>query len=287
MAIGILNIYFDEDIKIAKQLITPYKKVFLNPQKYFENDMMSNFLILINTCKNYFDGVNELINQIEKFNFPKNKFIFISGQEDEYDIDFYRGILLIKVDYTAINLTGLLYISENPEKFSNIKYIMCLHDTIEFKVKFFNLISNYFKKHLIKSLLYDYEDYDVISFYKPKLWFPSMDMGIFHINHLIRSKDYLSKIKVRNYSQDILVSLKRILVCDENTLLGRDPVRNYGHNYDLKTKNVIHMTGNILGDLDRYCIVKNGRKLKVTYFKKLDFIKYQRHFDGNYKETLI
>ena len=285
MPIGALNKY--EDLMIAKQLITPYKKVFLNPQKYFENDPMSNFLILINTCKNYFEGVNELINQIEKFNFPKNKFLFISGQEDECDTDFYRGILLIKVDYTAINLTGLSYISENSEKFSNIKYFMCLHDTIEFKSNFFKKILIYFDNLLVNSLFYDYEDYDVVTLYKPILKFPSMDMGIFHINHLIRLKDYFIKIKVRNYSNDILESLKRILISDENTVLGKGPIEKYGHNYHLRTENVKHMSKNCKGDLNRYCIVKDGRKIKVTYFKKLDFIKYQRHFDGNYKEKFI
>ena len=236
--------------------------------------------LVINTCKQYLSNINELINQIKLHNtiFPKENILIVSGQEDENSVDYIDGIKIVKVTYTGIHLTSAIYIQENVKEYLNINYWVLLPDTIKFGPKFFNLIFNYYTQ-MKKNSQYSYP------FISPVVR-PTMDMGIVHTKHIINTTNYLKKIKLTTIDKENLLTLKKQLIYDENTILGLRAIC-----YQPSTKfNYL-----IDNQSPRYFITNSNTEFQMTiensiqcvYLKNLDLYKYQQNFKGPESELVV
>ena len=230
---------------------------------------MNNLLIVINTCNNYFKyNKISLLNQIKKSKL--SNIIIISGQEDKDEIIYLDEIKVIKVKYTGLHHTSSIYISENYNKFNNYKYFMLLPDTIEFGENFKNNLLKYYEKYLQN------ENLQILGLINPSIR-PSMDMGIFNIEHIINISDYLSSIKTYDLSKNNLIKLKKLLIFDENTIFGK-PITNKGSNYkkNINNKDIIYLSNNKKDIIEK----KINRNINRVYLSLLDLYKFQRNFKG-------
>lgn len=239
---------------------------------------MSNLGLLITTCQHYFTNVKNIIKNIEECNFPKENVLIVSGQENNNSIYYENNIKIVKVDYTGLHLTGVIYLSENRDSFKNINYWIILPDTIKINKLFYVNILKYYNTYLENKEIYS------LSFTNPKIR-ATMDMGIVHINHIYNMSDYLNKIKkVQPYNINDTIQLKRQLICDENIILGlppQEPNESTKFNYinELNTIPTIFIINNN-NQLIEKKIKLNDKLLNEVYFVDLDIYKYQRNFNG-------
>jgi hypothetical protein len=239
---------------------------------------MSNLGLLITTCQHYFSNVPNIIKNIEECNFPKENVLIVSGQENNNSIYYENNIKIVKVDYTGLHLTGVIYISENMDSFKNINYWIILPDTIKLNKLFYVNILKYYNTYLENKEIYS------LPFIHPRIR-PSMDMGILHINHIYNMSEYLNKIKkVQPYNINDIIQLKYQLIFDENTILGLPasvPDKSTKFNYTNKVNTIptIFITNNN-NELIEKLITLNDKLLNEVYFVCLDIYKYQRNFRG-------
>jgi len=235
---------------------------------------MDNLLIVINTCEKYFKHTKSfLLKQIKDSKL--SNVIIISGQEQEDKITDFDGIKLIKVKYTGLHLTSAIYITEHYNEFSAFQYFMLLPDTIEFGKNFKDNIWKYYQEHLENKTL------QILGFINPSIR-PTMDMGIFHIEHLLNISEYFSKIKTHDLSERNLIKLKKTLILDENTIFG-SPIRKEGTNFQTRVKDKIFLCNNRRDIIEK----KINSNINSVYFSLLDLFKYQRNFRGpNHKLIL-
>ena len=239
---------------------------------------MSNIGLLITTCQHYFTNIPNIIKNIEECNFPKENVLIVSGQENNNSIYYENNIKIVKVDYTGLHLTGVIYISENMDSFKNINYWIILPDTIKLNKLFYVNILKYYNTYLENKEIYS------LPFIHPRIR-PTMDMGIVHIDHIHNMSDYLNKIKkVQPYNINDIIQLKRQLIYDENTILGlsaSSPKDSTKFKYinELNPTPTIFITNNN-NELIEKIITFNDKLLNEVYFVNLDIYKYQRNFNG-------
>ena len=235
---------------------------------------MNDLLIVINTCENYFKyNKASLLKQIKESKL--SNVIIISGQEQKDETTDFDGIKVIKVKYTGLHHTSAIYITENCNDFSEFKYFMLLPDTIEFGQKFKENIVKYYQEYLQNKNL------QILGFINPSIR-PTMDMGIFNIEHLLNISEYFSKIKTFDLSKTNLIKLKKILILDENTIFGT-PIRKEGTNFKTMVKDKIFLCN------DKKDIIEKriNENINSVYFPLLDLYKFQRNFRGpNHKLIL-
>lgn len=230
---------------------------------------MNNLLIVINTCENYFKyNKMSLLKQINDCKL-KN-IIIVSGQENVNEIVHLNGIKVIKVKYTGLHHTGAIYIAEHYNEFIQFKYFMLLPDTIQIGEKFKDNIFKYYTNYLKDTNL------QIFGFINPYIR-PSMDMGIFNIEHIRKISEYLFKIKTFDLSKNNLINLKKILIFDENTIFG-NPISNRGNNYHtiIKTEDKKFLCN------DKKLIIEKqiSKNINQVYLPLLDLYKFQRNFKG-------
>jgi hypothetical protein len=247
---------------------------------------MSNHLgLLITTCKHYFTNIPNVIKDIEECHFPKENVLIVSGQESNNSICYENNIKIVKVDYTGLHLTGLVYLSENIFLFKHINYWITLPDTIKLNKLFYVKILEYYSTYL--------ENKEICSlpFISPKLR-PTMDMGIVHISHIYNMSDYLKKIKmVQPYTIDEIFQLKIQLIWDENIILGLLPgILNEATKFNYINQPTpmptIFITNNTTELIEKK-ITFNDKILNEIYIVNLDFYKYQRNFSGAYAKLVM
>ena len=240
--------------------------------------------IVITTCKHYFNiNIPPILDQIESCNIPKNDVIIISGQEESKKKGTIRDVNVISVTYSAMHLTGLIYIYENISDFNNIDYWIALPCTVKFGKSFYNKITQL----IINKKKYLDEIY-CIPFINPRIR-PPMDMGIFNTKHLINMKNYLYKIKLRRpFNDDELKKLKTQLILDEGMILGL-PMKykpwvnttkfkySLGNNYDHK-KDFNNFIINFKKDIIEKDLYINNKLCNEVYLECIDLYKYQRNF---------
>ena len=111
-------------------------------------------------------------------NFPVEKFLIISGQEDKYE-ETKNNIDTIKVNYTGLHLTGPIYINQNLNKYNDIKYFLFLPDTIKFGNNFYKNLVEFYNKNLKDN------SYLSIPIFKPSAINPTM-IWEFYIKIILR-----------------------------------------------------------------------------------------------------
>lgn len=235
---------------------------------------MNNLLIVINTCENYFKYNRiSLLQQIKESKL--SNIIIISGQEQKDETTDFDGIKVIKVKYTGLHHTSAIYITENYNEFSEFKYFMLLPDTIEFGQEFKEKIVKYYQEYLQDKNL------QILGFINPSIR-PTMDMGIFHIEHLLNISEYFSKMKTFDLSKTNLIKLKETLILDENTIFGA-PIRKEGTNFKTMVKDKIFLCNEKKDIIEK----RINENINSVYFPSLDLYKFQRNFRGpNHKLIL-
>lgn len=235
---------------------------------------MNNLLIVINTCENYFKySRGTLLKQIKESKL--SNVIIISGQEQKDETIYLDGIKVIKVKYTGLHHTSAIYITEHYNEFSEFKYLMLLPDTIEFGKKFKDNIFKYYQEYLQNKNL------QILGFVNPSIR-PTMDMGIFNIEHILNISEYFSKIKTYDLSKTNLIKLKKTLILDENTIFGT-PISTKGTNFKSIVKDKIFLCNN-RKDIIEKIINKN---INSVYFPLLDLYKFQRNFRGSKAKLIL
>ncbi len=232
--------------------------------------------LLITTCKHYYANIPSLVKNIEDCNFPKENVLIVSGQEDNTSLSRENDIIMARVNYTGLHLTGPIYLCENPHLFGHVKHWLILPDTIKLGKLFYTNVMKYYELYLKDT------DVQILPFLNPVIR-PTMDMGIVHTNHIHNMADYLSKIK-KNMPFDVL-QLKRQLIYDENTILGLpgwpEASTKFSYTTSKCTPPTIFIT-NHESELSETRIMIGNKVVNEVYFLNLDFYKYQRNFNGPY-----
>ncbi len=153
---------------------------------------------------------------------------------------------------------------------------MFLPDTIKMGGKFTENINKYYNLYLKNTNL------QIFGFINPAAR-PSMDMGIFNIQHILRISKYFNHIKTYDLSRENLVRLKYILINDENTIFGQ-PLSRKGTRYltpiDKKDKFFLYN--------NKKCFVeKINNNIREVYFPALDLYKFQRNFRGSNVKLIL
>jgi|688.fasta_scaffold289004_1 hypothetical protein len=241
--------------------------------------------LLITTCQHYFSNIPNVIKDIEECNFPKENVLIVSGQENENSICYENNIKVVKVTYTGLHLTGLIYISENNDLFNNKKYWIILPDTIKLDKLFYINIMKYYDTYLKDKEIHS------LPFINPSIR-PTMDMGIIHIKHIYNMSDYLNKIKKdQPYNMDQIITLKRQLIFDENTILGLTPACP-GYSTVFNYTNCPQPQPNVFIINEKNDLIEKGVNIKnrlcnEVYFSSIDMYKYQRNFNGPYGSLIM
>jgi len=233
--------------------------------------------LLITTCRHYFSNIKNIIQDIEDCKFPKKNILIVSGQEDENSIYYENDIKIVKVTYTGLHLTGVIYLNENMGDLFNVNYWIILPDTIRLNRSFYKNIMKYYDEYLKYNKIYS------LPFINPAIR-PTMDMGIIHINHIYNMSDYLNKIKKSiPYTIDDILQLKKQLIYDENIILGLSaPISEsstcFKHVYSYPTPNIFII--NEESELIERPIIINDKLCNEVYFFNISIYKYQRNFNG-------
>jgi hypothetical protein len=247
-----------------------------------------NIGIIINSCKQYNNAIPSLINNLLKMPINKENILIISGQEDEEEIININNIKIIKVKYSGSNLTGLIYLSENIDKYQNIDFWIFLPDTIEIGQNFGNLITNYINNINHKEYIY------TIPFINPKIR-PTMDLGIYTNKHILNMKDYYQKIKTYDCSYENLILIKRQQIYNENISVGLSPhttIKDLATKFNYYDKNfsenkINQFLVNSHAEIIEEQLIIDNKKINKVKFVNLDLVKIQRNFTGPDNELVI
>ena len=211
-----------------------------------------NFHIFIASCFESLEiQIPRLINSINKCNIPFNFVHFIVGGcpiEKEY---YINDIQIIHVKYRCFEFTPHIFIVNNPD-FFDFDYGFFTHDTVDFINNFYDIIKN--------DILYcKTNNYDTM---KIENILPSMNIGIYSKNIILKYKDTLLTLSLNSNNYDELFELKNKLINFEDFIFKDN---NYNRD-DYFSENI-----------ETYFIGIKGTISKglTRYFNKIDFIKYQ------------
>ena len=229
------------------------------------------------TCKSYFPSSDPLIDDLEVNHIDKKKVLFVSAQEDREENILFRGCEVQKVTYSGLHLTPAIFLSENYQKYPNIKYWFMLPSTVR--------MGKDFKEKVEKILRLQESGLSSFPVINPKIK-PTMDMGIVHVDHLKKFNRFFNRIKLSTYTENDLRQLKQELILLENFFLGID----YPQEVQLKSKHYSEMPKNIISptsfmvnssdEIETQYKKYKGKKLKASHFSPINLTKYQRTHRG-------
>jgi len=217
--------------------------------------MNDNFPIFIASC---YEALNiqipRLIDNIIKSNIPTNYVHIIVGGCPDEKIYYKNDILIIHVKYRCFEFTPFVFVINNPDYF-NFDYAFFTHDTVEFGTNFYNVIKN----DIIhcRNNNYDTMKIEVIS-----KEYPSMNIGIYSKNIILKNKDVLSCLPIYSNDYNDIMQLKHKVVSIEDFILNQ----NSYYNKD----NISIIVPTVFKGVNG--VISNGL---TRTFKRIDFIKYQ------------
>ena len=246
---------------------------------------MADLCLVINTCKEYFKSIDNLIHQINTIDnnhlFPRENILIVSGQEDEKNENYINGIKIVKVKYTGLHLTSAIYINKHIKSLiKKFNYFLLLPDTISFGKNFFNLILKFYESQVKKSKILSFPFVN----YTER---PTMDLGIVHAILIFNLTNYLNMIKLNPpYDINELKKLKSQLIRNENSILGLPPsiydkcLKFDYYKFDFDIEKYVDIVSKNNEDVIETELYENNKHINQVYFKLLDLYKFQRNFKG-------
>lgn len=238
---------------------------------------------IFSTTKSYYDKtVNRIIKECKISGIPPEDTIIVSSQEDSNESILINGCKVIKVKYTGIHLTPLIYILENRKSHREYTHFCLLHSTSRIGPQFYKKLTNY-----LNDLKKTTPFFDAMAFNTISRRAQSKDMGILSYDMLRSLFNYFKKIKLININPDSLLSLKKQLISDENLIFGMSASRaNDATKFELIDigRRLVFKKG-IEESADEESlkikdIVLGEEKLRESYYTSLDLYKYQRTFSA-------
>lgn len=275
----------DSNIKLLEKFVYPFVKntsdKIYSTQIREKTNNMPDIYLLINTCKHYYSNIRDLLRQINLSWFPNKNVIIVSGQEDSFSTSFIDDVKIVRVKYTGLHLTSVIYLNEHIDLYNDVRYWVTLPDTIKFGNSFFDKLLFFYITHFESSHI------QAAPFVHPYVR-PTMDMGIVHRDHIMRMTNYLKKIKTNETNLDVLKILKKQLIYDENTIFGiQSGFAEQRTKHDcvlLKHSEMAFITYN--PDFLTETLQCDG-KIQEVYFHLLDLYKYQRNFKNAEIELIL
>ena len=213
---------------------------------------MNNFHIFIASC---YEGLNiqvpRLIKNIQDVKIPIEYVHFIVGGCPDEKTYYENGIEIINVKYRCFEFTPLIYLVNNKDKF-NFDYAFFTHDTVIFGDNFYNTINN--DINYLRNTNFDTMRIDNVK--------PSMNIGIYSKNIILKNKDKLLELSLDSNDKDKLLELKNNLMYCEDFILKQN---NY-NNGDF-AENIHQQFKGINNDINYNGLLKK--------FKRIDLTKYQ------------
>ena len=229
------------------------------------------------TCKSYFPSIEPLIDDIESNNIDKSKVLFVSAQEDKNEKILVRDCEVQKVTYSGLHLTPAIFLSENHQLYPKTKYWFLLPATVRLGNDFHKKVQNAFC-----SRGFEISSHPVIN---PTLR-PTMDMGIVHVDHLRKFKQFFNRIKLSKYTESDLKDLKQELILMENFILGipyPKEIQTKSSIYSEMPEDILSPTSFMVNsphEIKTRFQKYKGKKLKISHFTPINLTKYQRTYRG-------
>jgi hypothetical protein len=281
------TLWNNNNFDIFDKMFKKTSELLKNKIDNYKNKNNFNIGVIITTCKHYFTNIPQLIIDLKANNFKDENILIVSGQEDNNHEYILNNIKIVKVTYTALHLTGLVYLYKNISSHNHIDYWIVLPDTIKIGSNFKNNITNF----MINNDVYR-ENIYTIPFINENIR-PTMDMGIMTNRHIINMGDYLNKILLTDYDKTKIIELKKQLIYDENIILGlkiyflENATKFKYNDSNFSPELIKHYIVNSKNDIIEKEIILNGKLVNEVTFKTLDLIKYQRNYNGFKKEPVM
>ena len=138
----------------------------------------------------------------------------VGGSSEDTILNNSLDIQIVPVLYNSFDLTGLIYVSENSEKFLDSNYFL-LHDTCLVGPNFKKLAEQINVNDPIKTLREDM----------------SMNIGMYSLQTLIENKNSLDKLKYYPKTAEDLQHIKQIFVVYEDIIFKLYGEYCYKNNY--------------------------------------------------------
>lgn len=218
--------------------------------------MNYDFCLLINSHITYLNNsCKKLLVTIEKYidDFPKEKiFIFAGGcsQSVGYQNSTFDGFQLINCPISNFDFTTFIALLETDLP---IKKFFFIHDTCVIGPKFFQLISNFDRSHLCK----------------PLLTHSSMNMGMYDIDAIETTRDFLCSVKNEDYSENTLQNVKSQSIMYEDALFNQIKYVDFYSNGP-----TWHPDGDFYSDF-----YGTEHRRKIEYYPEIDLLKMKANFN--------
>lgn len=162
---------------------------------------------IISSCLKYYQSTYPVVvKSLLQSGIQSSQIIFIVGGSETETVDVTEdGISIAFVTYNSFDLTGLIYIAENIDKYQEYKNFFLLHDTCE--------VLPYFKE---KS-----EEFNTLEIIKPLSKNISMNIGMYSSQCLTEQLQVLQNIKYFPTSAADLQNVKNFFVVNEDILFNK------------------------------------------------------------------
>ena len=217
---------------------------------------MLDYHLVINSHVNYWDNAGKKCYNSIVENFPEypreNIHIFCSGGDIEkgYINSNYENSPLTVCPYNSFEYSCLIAILELNLEY---KHFFLLHDTTFAGPKFKEKIGDFNRNlHAV-----------------PLCHFPSMNMGMYRLDHVRENQQYIMNLRNTKYDTNDLKLFKGLAINHEDRLLHQKKITE---TYD--SHPVLHPT-----KTEYYSFLLNPEKpRKVEYFPNLDLVKVKANF---------
>jgi hypothetical protein len=191
--------------------------------------------------------------------------------EEDFVLENTLGINIVPVPYNSFDLTGLIYVAENSEKFLDSHYFL-LHDTCLVGPNFKKLAENIQLNDPIKTLRADI----------------AMNIGMYSLQTLVENRSNLDKLKYYPKNKEDLQRIKQIFVINEDIIFKLYEEYCYKNSYtgvDSNTMTITMLKDRFKKDVyqDYFNALENSTiQRQMGYSSLLDFYKFQANWQwGN------
>lgn len=228
---------------------------------------------IVSSNKNYYKNTYlPLITSLIDSNIEVTDILMVVGDcEENFVLENTLGINIVPVPYNSFDLTGLIYVAENSEKFLDSHYFL-LHDTCLVGPNFKKLAENIQLNEPIKTLREGI----------------SMNIGMYSLQTLIENKSNLDKLKHYPKTKEDLQQVKNVFVVNEDIIFKTYQDYCYKNNYigiDSDTMTIAMLKDRFKKDVyqDYFNALENSTiQRQMGYSSLLDFYKFQANWQwGN------